>query len=267
MLAFQSVLKISADSKTLKINLDYPTLIKIYDIKENIPVVGIIYILIVDEIMGQLKNNSFYIPQGSVIFDDLNQYMINELKGFNNSSNIKQEFLGNVLKINNGTRKGYYYELACEIEKEILQGEIQIKSKELRDELVFVDEKNNLELDLNLISSSNHELIPIIVYLKYYLKKGDTLIIEDIENHLHQENQLIIIKYLVKAINNGLNIILTTHSNYIVEQFNNLIQLECKKEVSDYDESCILDCSDISIYSFEKNDEYSFTAQEFDDNL
>ena len=122
-----------------------------------------------------------------------------------------------------------------------------------------------MEFDLNLLSSSVHELLPLIIYLKYYLNKGDTLIIEEIENHLHPENQLILVKYLVKSINKGLNIILTTHSDYILEEFNNLIRLgNSKKEALyqlGYDESCILNYEDVNIYNFKKNDDYSYTPQ------
>lgn len=39
---------------------------------------------------------------------------------------------------------------------------------------------------------------------------GLFLILEEIENHLYPEIQLILVKYLFKAINKGLNIILNT---------------------------------------------------------
>ena len=68
--------------------------------------------------------------------------------------------------------------------------------------------------------------------LDYYLNKRDILIFEDIEKNFHPENQLIIVKYLVKALNNGLNIILTTQSDHIFEKFKNLIESgNCEKEI------------------------------------
>ena len=118
-----------------------------------------------------------------------------------------------------------------------------------------------MEFELSLISSSVHELIPFIIYLKYYLNKSEVLIIEEIENHLHPENQLILVKYVVKAINNGLNIILTTHSDYIIEKINNLIYLGNKKSVFNqlnYDDDCILDYDDVKLYNFKRNGEYNY---------
>ena len=264
-------IKISTEDNLLKINLDYLLWMKLYGDQDTISLAQIIYVLTVSKLIDELKISSFYIPAGGEIFNDFNNFMSGEIFGINNSTNIQKEFLNNLLKVNNGTQKGYFYDLAIELEHEINKGEIQIKKSELKDELIFIDDENNLEFELNLVSSSIHELIPLIIYLKYYLNKGDTLIIEEIENHLHPENQLILVKYLVKAINQGLNIVLTTHSDYIIEEFNNLIRLgNCEDEVFNelnYDSSCILNYEDVRIYNFKKNEDYSYTPHSVDVNF
>ena len=225
--------KISTDEKYIHINLDYSLWMKLYGDDETISLAQLIYVLVVNKLIKKLQINSYYIPVDGKIFNDFNSFVADKVNGSIDSSTIEKEFLTNLLKVNEATPEGYFYNLACELENEINKGEIQIKTGDLKDEIVFIDYKNNMEFDLNLVSSSVHELIPIIIYLKYYLYKGDILIIEEIENHLHPENQLILVKYLVKALNQGLNIILTTHSDYILEKFNNLIQLgNCPKEVS-----------------------------------
>ncbi len=225
--------KISTDEKYIHINLDYSLWMKMYGDDETISLAQLIYVLVVNKLIKKLQINSYYIPVDGKIFNDFNSFVADKVNGSIDSSTIEKEFLTNLLKVNEATPEGYFYNLACELENEINKGEIQIKTGDLKDEIVFIDYKNNMEFDLNLVSSSVHELIPIIIYLKYYLNKGDILIIEEIENHLHPENQLILVKYLVKALNQGLNIILTTHSDYILEKFNNLIQLgNCNKEVS-----------------------------------
>ena len=263
--------KISIDEKHIHINLDYSLWMKIYGDDETISLAQLIYVLVVNKLINKLQINSYYIPVDGRIFKDFNSFMADNFNGAIDSSTIEKEFLTNLLKVNEATPEGYFYNLACELENEINKGEIQIKNGDLKDEIVFIDYKNNMEFDLNLVSSSVHELIPIIIYLKYYLNKGDILIIEEIENHLHPENQLILVKYLVKALNQGLNIILTTHSDYILEKFNNLIQLgNCNKEVFNhlnYDESYILDYKNVSIYNFKKNADYSYTPHVIDVNF
>lgn len=263
--------KISCDDSNININIDYQLWMKMYGGEEDISLAQVIYVLIASKLVDELKDNSFYIPAGGEIFNDFNNYISNELSGINESSNIQKEFITNLLNINKGSKKGYFYDLACELENEINNGEVQIKTEDLKDEFIFVDNENNLEFELNMMSSSVHELIPLIIYMKYYLNKNDTLIIEEIENHLHPENQLILVKYLVKAINQGLNIILTTHSDYILEKFNNLIRLgNCENAVFDelpYDETCILNYNDVKVYNFKKNDDYSYTPHIVDVNF
>ena len=254
----------------LKVNLNHRLWVKLYG-DEGISLAQVIYLVCIDKLIGKLKSIIFYIPAGGEIFKDFDYFLYNELNGENNSSNVEKEFISNLLMINKGTEKGYFYDLAVEMENEINGGEIHLKSGDLKDELVFTDNKNNLELELNLVSSSIRELIPIIMYLKYHVNKGDTLIIEEMEKHLHPENQIILVKYLVKAINKGLKIILTTHSDFIIEKFNNFIRLGNSSKISfeelGYDETCILNHENVSIYNFVKNDDYSFTTKEIEINF
>ena len=105
----------------------------------------------------------------------------------------------------------------------------------------------------------------MIIYLKFFLQKGDTLIIEEPENHIHPKQQLILVKYLVKAINKGLKIIITTHSDYIIEKFNNFIRLgntgvEIFNKYS-YTSDDVLNYKDVSIYNFVKEGKCSYIAK------
>ena len=264
-----SGVKISSDDDFLKINLDYSTWMERNNILEVRSLGEEIYIFVVNELIERLNLNSFYISSDSDILNELNNLLINEVNNVLTPLYIRKEFITDFLS-DESLKKGFFYNLACEMENEIYNGEIQITNIDFKEEFVFIDNSNNLELELNLVSSSVKQLTLLIVNLKYYLNKGDFLILEEIEKHLHPENQLILVKYLVKALNEGLNIILTTQSDYVLEKFNNLIELgNCEKEIFnhlDYDESCILDYNDISIYNFKKNADYSYTPDLVDIN-
>ena len=266
------VFSIDFDSDFINIKLDYLMWMTLYGDNESVSLANVIYIMVVDGILKKLKRNSYYLPaSGNEILNDMNRYMSNELKGTINVSTIEKELVTNILSLKEYVDKGYYYDLAKEFENELIGGDIIIKNNGVKEELFFVDRDNNLELDLKLVSSSIRELIPLILYLKYFLKKDDILIIEEPENHLHPRNQMILVKYFVKAINNGLNIVLTTHSDFILEKFDNFVRLgnssEELFEKLGYDKSNILNYDDVNIYNFKKDSNYSYISEKIEVNF
>lgn len=81
------------------------------------------------------------------------------------------------------------------------------------------------------------------------------MIIEEPEAHLHPENQRILAKFLVKLIRKGVNVILTTHSDYLIEQLSSFILLsrvEPEKRVSTYgySEKDFLTPDEVAAYVF-----------------
>ena len=231
----------------------------------------IIFMMIVSSLMDTFNKTSYYLPAaGNELFKDINTFISNDIQGSLNHSLVQKELLINILKIEKDMNQSPFYQLTEELEQEILGGKIKFKKSDVKDELVFFDEENNMEIDLSVASSSTRELLPIILHLKYFLKKGDTLILEEPENHLNPKNQLILVKYLVKAINLGLNIIITTHSDYIVEKFNNFIRLANANdeiyEKFNYNESNALDYQKVSIYNFKKEDNYGYIVESLDIN-
>lgn len=228
--------------------------------------IEVIFMMVVSSVMDTLNQTSYYIPAaGDELFKDVNNLIANDIKGAFKPSIVQKELLTNFLKVKTDMNQSPFYNLANELEHEILGGELQVKQGEIKEELLFIDNEYNMELELELTSSSVRELTPLIIYFKYFLKEGNTLIIEEPENHLHPKNQLILVKYLVKAINQGLNIIITTHSDYIVEKFNNFIRLgNANDEIFDklhYDDSHVLNYENVSIYNFKKENKYSYVAE------
>lgn len=151
--------------------------------------------------------------------------------------------------------EGPFYELAQELEKELLRGEIVVKTL---DEYFYPEIRYNVqgnEIPLHRASSTVSELAPLILYLKYMIEPGSILIIEEPEAHVHPENQRILAKFLVKLIRKDVNIIITTHSDYLIEQLSSFILLsrvEPEKRVSKYGyaEKDFLNPDEVAAYVF-----------------
>ena len=157
-------------------------------------------------------------------------------------SGVLSDFMATLLEIqdsheNSLSREGSFYELAGELEKEIMRGHITIKKREKYTYPEIGYEYLDSFIPLHMASSTISELAPLVLYLKYVVKPGDTLIIEEPEAHLHPLNQNILAKYLVKLIRMKVHLILTTHSEFLLEKLGNFIMLssiEKEKRIAKY---------------------------------
>ena len=55
--------------------------------------------------------------------------------------------------------------------------------------------------------------------------KGDFIIIDEPELNLHPDNQRKVARFLCRLINEGFKVMISTHSDYIIREINNLIML------------------------------------------
>ena len=260
------VLSISRDDEFVSIILNpiYLNLSKL----DNEYVPGIIYGILSQAFISNLVENSYYIPASSyTISNHLNSVLAHEINGNINSSILDKELMSLLLD-NETSDEGFYKDIAVELSKEIIGGVLEFNNVD--EGIKFIDETNGAKFDFKSLSSSIKELTSFIKYLVDLSSKDDFLIIEEPENHLHPVNQRILVKYLVKLINNGLNIILTTHSDYILEQFNNFIRLgkvnEDKLNKLGFSEDNVLNHDVVKIYNFKKESDYLYVSKEVDIN-
>jgi predicted ATP-dependent endonuclease of OLD family len=80
------------------------------------------------------------------------------------------------------------------------------------------------KLRLHLTSSMVTETSPLLIGLKHWIEPNSLVIIDEPESHLHPEAQRALVNGLAEAINQGLKVILITHSPYILSCVNNLIK-------------------------------------------
>lgn len=112
-----------------------------------------------------------------------------------------------------------------EIIKEILGAEF--KKEDKQDIRFYTKNKRNHKFDipLYLTSSSVRCIVDIYFYLKHLAKKDDVLIIDEPESHLTLRNQRLMAKLIASIVNLGIKVFITTHSDFLIKEFNNLILL------------------------------------------
>ena len=67
-------------------------------------------------------------------------------------------------------------------------------------------------------SSMVTELAPLVLFLRNYVSIGDLVIVEEPESHLHPLAQQRLAGILALMVRSGIRILITTHSDYFVEQ-------------------------------------------------
>ncbi len=77
-------------------------------------------------------------------------------------------------------------------------------------------------------SSAVRSLVILGYYLKHRARRGDLLMIDEPELNLHPANQRRLARLLARLVNVGIKVFVTTHSDYIVKEFNTLIMLNVK---------------------------------------
>ena len=80
-------------------------------------------------------------------------------------------------------------------------------------------------LPIHMTASIVKSLSSLVVYLKHIAEPNDLIIIDEPEINLHPDNQIILTRLFAKLINKGFRFIISTHSDYIIREFNNLVML------------------------------------------
>ena len=118
-------------------------------------------------------------------------------------------------------------DLATRLEQQILRGEIRIESSEAGYPMFFYQPQGWRGEDLPLMNTSSmvSELAPVVLYLRYIVQPGDVLIIEEPESHLHPAMQVEFVRQLAAVVNSGIRVMLTTHSEWVLDELTNLVRL------------------------------------------
>lgn len=81
------------------------------------------------------------------------------------------------------------------------------------------------EIPLHMASSSARGLSDLYFFLKHVAAPNHLLIIDEPESHLDTRNQIRLARMLSRLVRLGIKILITTHSDYLLKEINNLIML------------------------------------------
>lgn len=147
-------------------------------------------------------------------------------------SGVLADFLEHLIALDGRTRKGKLGEqLAQYLEKDILDGSVHTEHSETGyPSFTYLPKKWKQSLPLMNTSSMVSELAPIALYLRHFVDRGDVLIIEEPESHLHPAMQAALARQIAHFVNSGIRVIVTTHSEWLLDQFANMVRLSSLPE-------------------------------------
>lgn len=190
------------------------------------------------------------------------------------------EDLENIQKYNS-----LFFDFAEEIENELLKGKVGITSE---GNVEFASEKApRIKLSFHQSSSIVKTLSSLVIYLKHLASYNDLLIIDEPELNLHPDNQVKLTRIFARLINKGLRLVISTHSDYIIREINNLIMfsnVDAKEDFSsiyNYNKGEYINLNDVSAYFFNyknerakqtevtpiKIDKYGFEVETLDNTI
>lgn len=116
--------------------------------------------------------------------------------------------------------------VAEQLEAELLEGSIEVKrsTSEAYPEFLYRPDQAEETLRMSHSSAMVSELAPLVYLLRSTVGRGDLLIIEEPESHLHPSLQTKIAHILARLVRASVRVVITTHSNWLLQQIGNLIR-------------------------------------------
>jgi len=149
--------------------------------------------------------------------------------------------------------------VADQIEKDLLMGEVSM-TKEGDVEFHPHGMAATRRLPFHLSSSIVKTMASFVIYLRHIAKIGDTLIIDEPEMNFHPDVQILLSQIFAILTARGLRVIVSTHSDYIIREINNLIMAGAISKRGEqglitelgYTKDMLLDYQNVNVLQFVK---------------
>ena len=195
--------------------------------------------LVFSNVVSPLNNAAYYLPADRTGIMHAHRVVVASLieraphagirrgKPLPALSGVLADFLENLVGLGEPRRqhnnKG---NLAAKLEQQVLKGEIHSENSEAGYPM-FSYQPQGWREDVPLMNTSSmvSELAPVVLYLRHIVQPGDVLIIEEPESHLHPKMQVEFIRQLAAVVHSGVRVMLTTHSEWVLDELANLVHL------------------------------------------
>ena len=194
--------------------------------------IAIFFNLILPTILDRLFNNFRF--NNKLILSDRTFDLIPNLLDYSNIASgfahfpefLKRLCMNSFEKISSNKSfskiKSHYYDLVVELEAVLIGGSLFYDDM---GEIMFKNNRTNLVFPYLQVASSVKSLASFFLYLKHEVRQNETIIIDEPEMNLHPDMQVMFARIIARLINAGLKFIISTHSDFILREFNTLIEI------------------------------------------
>ena len=226
-------------------------------------------------ILSDVPDQSFYLPaaRSGIVqgYKILGAELVRRSPGmggqWSNTSTLPgttADFLGNLISIDRRMLRHRIQNTELQgalsfIENHVMRGRVDLDESLgfASSEIVYMPTIDTLEgekFTLDRTSSMVSELAPLILFLRYLVNESDLLILEEPESHLHPSAQRQMARGIVRLVNSGVKVLITTHSDYFLNQLNNLIRISNANDLwledHEFERADCLERDDVSAYVF-----------------
>ena len=196
--------------------------------------------LVGSSIVDPLTRSAYYLPAGRTSLMHQFRLMISSVVSSASHvtfemqqvqpglSAVVSDFLQQLINLDDDWNEpsDFCYDVSGRLENNILGGAIWTEVPEIGIPRFTYQPKGWKErMPLLNASSMVSELAPVVLYLRRVVRPGEVLIIEEPESHLHPGMQVEFTRQLAAAVRAGVRILLTTHSEWVLEELANLVRM------------------------------------------